>query len=500
MNQIVQNTSISNIRSTIASHLIRPIVPIVCVLIFQGISGPAPFDDAFITYRYARNISLGLGFVYNEGEAVLGTTTPLFTFVLAGISRLLGPESIPNASFGISLLADVINVWLVYRLALWAFDRREIAIVASMVFALQPFRINVATGGMETSIFLSFILLTYDRFLIAKEQYSGFIFASLAILTRPDALIAFVPLFPSMLRGDRKSLWRAILLSALVITPWLVWATFRFGSPLPHSITAKATTYNYPLAYAAFFILTFIGTGTLGPYLHLTPVLASSLLVIAVLLVGNSFLAKLRKPILAITIYPIIYGTVMILVNAPVHFPWYYPSLIPGLLFALLAAVWYLPKLKSDTRILLAVLLGIILVSIPALLISIHRSWPLSRESEAFYGQACEILKPELEPMDTVLAPDIGLLGWCLSETKIIDPIGLVTPLALRFSSSLRSGELISPTFIQAVRPDYIVALEQYLNPYLLDLPEFVSNYALFWEQETSNVGTQQTLYIFTRK
>ena len=33
-------------------------------------------DDAYITYRYARNLADGAGFVYNPGERVLGTTPP----------------------------------------------------------------------------------------------------------------------------------------------------------------------------------------------------------------------------------------------------------------------------------------------------------------------------------------------------------------------------------------------------------------------------------------
>jgi len=36
-------------------------------------------DDAFITFRYAANIANGNGLVYNLGERVLGTSTPLFT-------------------------------------------------------------------------------------------------------------------------------------------------------------------------------------------------------------------------------------------------------------------------------------------------------------------------------------------------------------------------------------------------------------------------------------
>src|SRR5687767_9880728 len=49
------------------------------------------YDDAFITYRYARNLAEGLGMVYNPGapwEPVLGTTTPGYTVLLAGLYAL----------------------------------------------------------------------------------------------------------------------------------------------------------------------------------------------------------------------------------------------------------------------------------------------------------------------------------------------------------------------------------------------------------------------------
>src|SRR6059036_1127551 len=43
------------------------------------------YDDPFITYRYADNLRHGLGLVYNPGERVLSTTTPLFAVLLAGL-------------------------------------------------------------------------------------------------------------------------------------------------------------------------------------------------------------------------------------------------------------------------------------------------------------------------------------------------------------------------------------------------------------------------------
>jgi hypothetical protein len=64
-------------------------------------------DDLYITYRYARNLAEGQGFVYNPGERVFGLSEPGLGLLLAGIHRLTG-ASIPHLGslvFGLSLLA-----------------------------------------------------------------------------------------------------------------------------------------------------------------------------------------------------------------------------------------------------------------------------------------------------------------------------------------------------------------------------------------------------------
>jgi 4-amino-4-deoxy-L-arabinose transferase-like glycosyltransferase len=86
------------------------------VLLFQALQGPQPIDDAFITYRYARSLTSGAGFVYNLGEKVLGTTTPLYTLILSAFAFIFGSRSIPAISFTVALVADTVNIILLYRL------------------------------------------------------------------------------------------------------------------------------------------------------------------------------------------------------------------------------------------------------------------------------------------------------------------------------------------------------------------------------------------------
>lgn len=52
---------------------------VVTVLLFFRFST----EDSYITYRYAKNLAEGQGFVYNPGERYLGTTAPAYALFLA---------------------------------------------------------------------------------------------------------------------------------------------------------------------------------------------------------------------------------------------------------------------------------------------------------------------------------------------------------------------------------------------------------------------------------
>ncbi|MFQ5921958.1 MAG: hypothetical protein ACE5M4_03875, partial [Anaerolineales bacterium] len=78
------------------------------------IPGPRTIDDAYITFRYARNLLDGHGLVYNPGEAVLGTTTPLFALLLSALGVPIGgPEApFPVIALIVSAAADAATAFL----------------------------------------------------------------------------------------------------------------------------------------------------------------------------------------------------------------------------------------------------------------------------------------------------------------------------------------------------------------------------------------------------
>ena len=89
---------------------------LACLQAFRVFQGYV-FEDAYITYRYADNLAAGHGFVFNPGERVFGTTTPLYTLVLAGLARL--GLDIPTAGAFLSGLCvagtALAGAWLLRR-------------------------------------------------------------------------------------------------------------------------------------------------------------------------------------------------------------------------------------------------------------------------------------------------------------------------------------------------------------------------------------------------
>ena len=62
------------------------------------------------------------------------------------------------------------------------------------------------------------------------------------------------------------------------------------------------------------------------------------------------------------------------------------------------------------------------------------------------------------------------------------------------------NDDSVSPDLITDKQPDYIISLDQFINPYLLDNNDFQGSYELIYEVNVKIVETNQPLYVFQRK
>jgi hypothetical protein len=152
------------------------------------LAGPRTIDDAYITFRYARNLAQGLGFVYNPGEQVLGTTTPLYTLMMA-LAWLAGLRDLPILAMALNSLADAATAIVLYWLGLKLGRSRLVAAGAGLAWALSPMSVTFAVGGMETAFVILALVAAFAAYVAGRSRLSAALVA-LAVLLRPDALIA----------------------------------------------------------------------------------------------------------------------------------------------------------------------------------------------------------------------------------------------------------------------------------------------------------------------
>ena len=161
-------------------------------------------DDAYITFRYSRNLVEGMGPFYNPGEHVEGYTNFSLMLVLALVIRLLGAAAAPAAAKLIGVAcgaASVLMTALLYRRLFPPKPHSEQehlaafgACTAAGIVALSPaFALN-STSGLETAMF-SFLLVAAVFTSITETQRStwlgsGFLFGA-ALLTRPEGSYLF---------------------------------------------------------------------------------------------------------------------------------------------------------------------------------------------------------------------------------------------------------------------------------------------------------------------
>jgi len=327
-----------------------PLLVAAVALCARLLPEPRTIDDAFITFRYARNLLAGLGFVFNPGEHVLGTTTPLYTLLLAGVSGLTRVQSFPWLALWVNALADAVTCVVLVRLGEKLSGRRAVGWAAAWLWAIAPMSVTFAIGGMETSIFVLLLTLGADLYLSGKGTAAA-LTSALLLLTRPDGILFTGPLILDALgRGWRTRRWpRAeALVFSLTLAPWLIFATLYFGTPIPHSVAAKTLAYRLPPLSALVRLIQQYGTPFFEQnLLGNTWPLAGFVLYFGLTVIGGLGAVRRDSRTWPLALYPWLYLVVFAAAN-PLIFRWY---LAPPLPFYFLLILTGLAKLGEDLHL-----------------------------------------------------------------------------------------------------------------------------------------------------
>lgn len=198
------------------------------------------YDDAFISYRYARNLARGLGLVFNPGadwEPVLGTTTPGYTVFLSLWSRL--GLDLPLASRGWNFAFDAASAWLLIDLS---GRRRLLSTLLALGFATHPELVRISAGGMEAPLLVLLTLGAAHRMRAERWAQAG-VAAALACTVRPEAVLLVLALaVVAWRRGALVRYAAPVLVIGVAYASALTWV---YGSPIPQSVRSKARFHGH---------------------------------------------------------------------------------------------------------------------------------------------------------------------------------------------------------------------------------------------------------------
>lgn len=200
-------------------------------------------DDAFITFRYARNLAAGLGLVFNAGERVEGFSSPLWTILLAGVRAAGADIALSARVLGVAFgLLALVACWRL-ALATGVTGRyRPASLLAPLLLAANGSFACWAASGMETPLYVLLILTGLLSALSLSLPAMALSVVGL-VFVRPEgsALILLLVLHQALRRHEigRKPLLVTALAGAASLILLFGLRYSYYGDWLPNTYYAK---------------------------------------------------------------------------------------------------------------------------------------------------------------------------------------------------------------------------------------------------------------------
>lgn len=211
-------------------------------------------DDAFISYRYARNLASGHGLTFNPNVRVEGYSNFLWVLLTAaGIRGGFDPIAWTRALGAVSLMGSLL---LAVILTCRVTRSNAAAGAVTLILSASTALCGSAMAGLETGLYTG--LVTGTAVCIAYRQPRvASLLIGLAAWTRPEGLgLAAIGLMLLLLTqrrgGRRRAALEFCLPFGVLLTTLFVFRLSYFGHWLPNSVQAKSALL--PLLGTAPFV------------------------------------------------------------------------------------------------------------------------------------------------------------------------------------------------------------------------------------------------------
>ncbi len=442
-------------------------------------------DDAYISFRFARNWAHGLGLVFNPGEfpPVEGYSNLLWVLLAAGLEVVGAAPAVVLPV--VSAACGAVLVWRVHEVAQRVLGLGDVpALVAALSVAASPAIGVWATSGLATMPQALLIFLLAEAWVLPpppgpsepRDAAWPALIASALCLLRTEGIgwVALVALTSVLRHPPGPARQRHLgALGASLVAPlgvWLAYTGWRFayyGTVWPHIAVAKLSPGLRALGRGARYVVLFWLTG-LVPALSLAPA--------GVLIRGGD-----GRRWAAVTALALAFPAYAMLVGG--DFMPFGRLLVPGLPFAalLLGGGFAEAQRRGASLRALAAAAGALLVvqALPAgdlhlvpeglrrlahfrlsdkTYLSEANRWLNQKENLEGFVKRGRALAQVAEPEHAVVAAAVGAVGYH-SGLEVFDQHGLVT--AEVGYRPVPEGPLTrSPGHDKHVEPEYFVKYE----------------------------------------
>ena len=388
------------------------------------------FDDAYVSLRYASNVVQGFGFVFNPGERVLGTTSPLFAFILAAVARIVGVAHLETIDVTLGVLASLGMLYYSERVLTLVGIPAEVKWTYLSVLAFLPSFLSNSSSGMETPFVL--LLMSLSLYLAIQDRLMAVaVVGILLFLSRIDTGIWLLALGVHILLDKRGRPIRDLALPLATflggVIGWLAYSRFYFGSIIPQSIVGKALNHGAferpDWHYALMFFSGLIPAQRFGAW-----GLAVIAVAIVLLLPATADLWRRYHGLRPMIYFCPLYVVFFFASHAPL-FSWY--SMPSKWAFYLLAVYfiwrWIVPALQiSPVHLQPASAMALIGVFVFGLAINDLRR-TFRQPNFNTWVSISNLIEQNVRPDGRVFLEHIGLFGFRTGR-YIYDSGGLVTP------------------------------------------------------------------------
>ena len=245
----------------------------------SALGNPAgfPLDDAWIHQTYARSFATTGQFAFVPGQPSAGSTSPLWTLLIAIGYRLNVDYRLWTYALGALSLALCARFASQLSLRLWP-ERRRPAWAAGLLCLFEWHLAWAAASGMETTLFAALTLAVLERAarpsLRPRDGLMLGLMGGLLTVTRPEGLLLVVMAGIAAVAGRARFILAFVAGFAVPVAP-AAWLNLRVsGAVFPNTFYAKQQEYAvYFSSVAAWLPRAFevLGAPFVGAQLLLLP-------------------------------------------------------------------------------------------------------------------------------------------------------------------------------------------------------------------------------------